>query len=202
MIIVIDNYDSFTYNLVHLVGAHTDAIEVFRNDAITVDELLAMNPRGILISPGPGRPQDAGITKDLNAAAGPTVPDLGVCLGHQAIGEVFGGVVAYAPSLMHGKTSTVIHDGKSIFYGVPNQFTATRYHSLVVNHEGFPDELQISAETPDGVIMGLRHRELPIEGIQFHPESILTEVGPALLANWLAHTGVLPRSGVVLTKDH
>lgn len=199
MIIVIDNYDSFTYNLVHLVGAHTAAVEVFRNDAKTVEGVLAMKPSGILISPGPGRPADAGITKDLIRAAGPDIPVLGVCLGHQAIGEVFGAEITYATSLMHGKTSTVNHDGKSIFHGVPDKFTATRYHSLVVNRESLPDSLLVTATTDDGTIMGLRHKELPIEGIQFHPESILTEAGPALLANWLSRTGELTKPSILLT---
>ncbi len=185
MILVIDNYDSFTYNLVHLVGAHTDDIEVVRNDALTVEEAIEKSPAGILISPGPGRPDDAGITKDLILRAGPQIPLLGVCLGHQSIGEVFGGKVDYAPSLMHGKTSTIQHDGKTIFEGVEEGFTATRYHSLIVDRETLPDCLEISAETGDGIIMGFRHREFPIEGIQFHPESVLTTAGPRMIKNWL-----------------
>ena len=186
MILIIDNYDSFTYNLVHLVGRHTDEIEVMRNDQVTVEEARALQPRGLLISPGPGRPAEAGITEALIRELGPTVPTLGVCLGHQAIGEVFGGRITHAPALMHGKTSRVHHDGRSVFEGVEQDFTATRYHSLVVERAGFPkDALDITAETSDGTIMGLRHRTLPIEGIQFHPESILTEAGPKLIANWL-----------------
>lgn len=186
MILIIDNYDSFTYNLVHLVGRHTDDIEVVRNDALTVDEVRAMAPDGILISPGPGRPADAGITEPLIEKLGPTTPVLGVCLGHQAIGEVYGGTITHAPSLMHGKTSMVRHDNRSVFDGVEQNFEATRYHSLIVDRHGFPDdELEISAETDDGVIMGLRHRRYPIEGIQFHPESVMTAAGPRLIANWL-----------------
>ena len=191
MILVIDNYDSFTYNLVHLVGARTHDIEVYRNDALTVNEALALNPAGILISPGPGRPEDAGISCDLIEAAGPERPLLGVCLGHQAIGQVFGATVTYAPSLMHGKTSLIQHDGRTIFSGVENGFTATRYHSLVVDRTSCPDSLEITAETPDGVLMGLRHRDLPVEGIQFHPESIMTEAGQALIDNWLKLTQVV-----------
>jgi anthranilate synthase/aminodeoxychorismate synthase-like glutamine amidotransferase len=186
MILIIDNYDSFTYNLVHLVGRHTDDIEVVRNDALTVDDVRAMAPDGILISPGPGRPADAGITEPLIEQLGPATPVLGVCLGHQAIGEVYGGTITHAPSLMHGKTSTVRHDNRSVFEGVEQDFEATRYHSLIVDRDGFPeDELAISAETDDGVIMGLRHRRYPIEGIQFHPESVMTAAGPHLIENWL-----------------
>ena len=191
MIIVIDNYDSFTYNLVHLVGAHTEDLEVIRNDVLTVEEVLEKKPSGILISPGPGRPDDAGITKDLIREAGHGLPLMGVCLGHQSIGEVFGGKVDYAPSLMHGKTSEIYHDGNSIFNDVENGFTATRYHSLIVDRASCPDVLEISAETKDGIIMGLRHRELPIEGIQFHPESILTKAGAKMIQNWLEQTGHL-----------
>lgn len=186
MILIIDNYDSFTYNLVHLVGRHTSDLEVVRNDALTVDAVRAMAPDGILISPGPGRPADAGITEPLIEHLGPTTPVLGVCLGHQAIGEVFGGRVTHAPALMHGKTSTVRHDGRSVFDGVEQDFEATRYHSLIVDRNDFPDdELEISAKTMDGVIMGLRHRRYPIEGIQFHPESVMTAAGPRLIDNWL-----------------
>jgi len=186
MILIIDNYDSFTYNLVHLVGRHTDDIEVVRNDALTVEDVQEMAPDGILISPGPGRPADAGITEPLIEALGPTTPVLGVCLGHQAIGEVYGGSITHAPSLMHGKTSTVRHDSRSVFAEVEQDFEATRYHSLIVDPDTFPDdELEISAETVDGVIMGLRHRRYPIEGIQFHPESVMTAAGPRLIENWL-----------------
>ena len=186
MILIVDNYDSFTYNLVHLVGAHTDAYRVVRNDALTVDEVRELGPSAILISPGPGRPDDAGISEELIRTFGETTPILGVCLGHQAIGEVFGGRVVHAPTLMHGKTSEIRHDGKTVFEGVEQDFTATRYHSLVVERESLPDVLEVSAETADGVVMGFRHREFPVEGIQFHPESVLTVEGPKLVANWLA----------------
>jgi anthranilate synthase component 2 len=186
MILVIDNYDSFTYNLVHLVGQHTHDLRVIRNDALTVGEVQALAPDGILISPGPGRPADAGISEALIRALGEHTPVLGVCLGHQAIGEVFGGTVTHAPTLMHGKTSLIRHDGRGLFEGVAPDFTATRYHSLVVDRETLPDVLEVTAETPDGVIMGLRHRHHPIAGIQFHPESVLTTEGPKLIANWVA----------------
>ncbi len=185
MILVIDNYDSFTYNLVHLVGSHTSDLEVRRNDAVTVADVRAMQPAGILISPGPGRPADAGITEDLIRELGPDTPILGVCLGNQAIGEVYGASITYAPTLMHGKTSRIQHDGRSIFRNVPSPFTATRYHSLVVDRETVPPELEVTAETDDGVVMGLRHVHLPVEGIQFHPESVLTTEGPTIIANWL-----------------
>ncbi len=185
MILVIDNYDSFTYNLVHLVGRRTSDLEVVRNDVLDVDAIRDLAPRGILISPGPGRPADAGVTEKLVSALGPSVPILGVCLGHQAIGEVYGGRIGYAPTLMHGKTSEIAHDGHGVFRNVGNPFTATRYHSLVVDRASVPACLDISAETKDGVVMGLRHREHPVEGIQFHPESVLTKEGPRLLDNWL-----------------
>ncbi len=185
MILIIDNYDSFTYNLVHLVGRRTADLRVVRNDALSLDEIRALAPDGILISPGPGRPADAGLSEAIIRELGPTTPILGVCLGHQAIGEVYGGRVGYAPTLMHGKTSQVQHDEKTIFAGVAQGFTATRYHSLVVDREALPDVLEVSAETSDGVIMGLRHRAFPVEGIQFHPESVLTTEGPKLIDNWL-----------------
>lgn len=185
MILVIDNYDSFTYNLVHLVGRHTDDLEVVRNDALTVDDVTRMAPDGILISPGPGRPDEAGITEEVIRQLGEETPILGVCLGHQAIGEVFGGDVTYAPSLMHGKTSQVYHDVSGIFEGVSQGFTATRYHSLVVDPASVPDCLTVTARTDDEVVMGLRHNTWPVEGIQFHPESVLTTEGPRLVENWL-----------------
>ena len=195
MILVIDNYDSFTYNLVHLVGRHTDDVEVVRNDALTVADVQAKAPEAVLISPGPGRPEDAGITEDLIRAMGEETPILGVCLGHQAIGKVFGGTVTYAPSLMHGKTSEVFHDGQTVFEGAEQGFTATRYHSLVVDRASLPDVLEVSAETSDGVVMGLRHRTWPLEGIQFHPESVLTTEGPRLIENWLRSVGRLQVEG-------
>ena len=185
MILVLDNYDSFTYNLVHLVGAAAD-VRVARNDEITLDEIDRQRPAGILISPGPGRPADAGISEDVIRTFGETTPILGVCLGHQAIGEVFGGRVVHAPELMHGKTSRVQHDGRSLFTGVEPDFVATRYHSLVVDRGSLPDVLEVSAETADGTIMAVRHRQFPIEGVQFHPESILTTEGPRLVHNWVA----------------
>lgn len=188
MVVVIDNYDSFTYNLVQYLGALGAELRVFRNDETTVEAVEALKPRRIVISPGPGRPEDAGITVELIRRLGPTVPILGVCLGHQAIGLAYGGKVVRAPSLMHGKTSWVTHDGRTIFRNLPNPFEATRYHSLVVSPEGLPGDLEISAEAP-GVIMGLRHRIFPVEGVQFHPESILTEPGKDLLRNFLANGG-------------
>jgi anthranilate synthase component 2 len=185
VILVIDNYDSFTFNLVQLLGRMTSDIRVCRNDQITVEEVRGLGPRAILLSPGPGRPEDAGISLDVIRMLGPQIPVLGVCLGHQAIGLAFGGVVVHAPSLMHGKTSAIFHAGTGLYEGVPMPFTATRYHSLVVSGEGFPADLEITSRTDDGVIMGIRHRKFAIEGVQFHPESILTENGETLLRNWL-----------------
>ena len=185
MILIIDNYDSFTYNLVHIVATETDDYKVIRNDAMTVEEVRELNPDKILISPGPGRPEDAGITEELIDTLGSEIPVLGVCLGHQAIGDVFGAKVVYAPTLMHGKTSEIYHDGKSVFDGIEEGFTATRYHSLVLDPDTIPEVLEITAKTDDGVIMGVRHKSYPIEGIQFHPESILTTEGPKIVKNWL-----------------
>ncbi len=184
MILIIDNYDSFTYNLVHLVAAETDDYMVIRNDAMSLEEIKALNPTKILISPGPGRPHQAGITEDVIREMGKDTPILGVCLGHQAIGEVFGAQVVHAPTLMHGKVSEVEHDGDSIFKGVEENFTATRYHSLVLDPETIPDVLEVTAKTGE-VIMGVRHKEYCIEGIQFHPESILTTEGPKMIKNWI-----------------
>ena len=185
MLLVIDNYDSFTYNLVQYLGELGERIEVRRNDEVTVEQIEAMKPDRILISPGPGTPTDAGITiKVIEQFAG-KLPLLGVCLGHQAIGQVFGGRVVRASRLVHGKSSKVQHDGKTIFDGLENPFAAGRYHSLIVERETLPDELEISATTPNGTIMGLRHRRLKIEGVQFHPESIMTTEGKKLLANFL-----------------
>lgn len=185
MILIIDNYDSFTYNLVHIVAEHTDSYKVIRNDDMSVEEVAELNPDRILISPGPGRPADAGITEPVIKELGRRIPILGVCLGHQAIGEVFGGKVIHAPRLMHGKTSEIHHDGKTVFRDIADGFIATRYHSLVLDPDVIPDELEISARSDDGVIMGIRHREYPLEGIQFHPESILTTEGPRIVQNWL-----------------
>jgi anthranilate synthase component 2 len=186
MILLIDNYDSFTWNLVHFLGDVGGVCDVRRNDAITVDAALALKPEAIVLSPGPCTPNEAGICLDLIAAAAGRVPILGVCLGHQAIGQVFGGRVVRAPVLMHGKTSPVKHDGTDIFAGIPSPFTATRYHSLIVERASLPPTLVPTAETDDGVIMGLRHRDLPVFGTQFHPESIASEHGRELLANFLA----------------
>ncbi len=185
MILVIDNYDSFTYNLVQYLGELGRELRVFRNDAISVAEIERLNPDRVVISPGPGRPESAGMIVEAIRVLGRKLPILGVCLGHQAIGAAFGARVVSAPSIMHGKTSAIHHDGRTIFAGVANPFQATRYHSLVVSGEGLPDCLEISARTTEGVIMGLRHKACPIEGVQFHPESILTEVGKTLLANFL-----------------
>ena len=186
MLLVIDNYDSFTYNLVQYLGELGSAMKIFRNDEITVDEIdNELKPEKILISPGPGTPDNAGITLDVLARFAERIPMLGVCLGHQAIGQHFGGNVVRAPEPVHGKPVTVRHDGKTIFSGIEDSFNAGRYHSLVVERESLPDSLEISAESPDGLIMGLRHRELKIEGVQFHPESILTEHGKKLLQNFL-----------------
>lgn len=185
MILIIDNYDSFTYNLVHLVAAETEDYKVIRNDAMTLAEIRELMPGKILISPGPGRPHEAGITEEIIRELGKETPILGVCLGHQAIGEVFGAKIIHAPKLMHGKVSPVSHDNELIFLGIENDFTATRYHSLVLDPDTIPDILQITAHSDDGVIQGVRHKEFPIQGIQFHPESILTTEGPKIIQNWL-----------------
>jgi len=185
MILVIDNYDSFTYNLVQYLGELGAEVQVFRNDAISMDEMGAMKPERLLISPGPGVPDGAGVTLEAIRAFAGKIPILGVCLGHQAIGQAFGGRVTRAPYLMHGKTSEICHDSATIFQGLPYRFKATRYHSLIVEKEGLPEELEVSATTPDGVVMGLRHRRFPVEGVQFHPESVMTEHGKKLLKNFL-----------------
>jgi anthranilate synthase component 2 len=185
LILIIDNYDSFTYNLVHLVAAETEYYKVIRNDAMTLDEVRKLNPTKILISPGPGRPHEAGITEEIIRELGKETPILGVCLGHQAIGEVFGAKVIHAPKLMHGKVSKVSHDDQYIFVGVEKDFIATRYHSLILDPDSIPDVLRITAHSEDGVIQGIRHKEFPIQGIQFHPESILTTEGPKIIQNWL-----------------
>lgn len=185
MILVIDNYDSFTYNLVQLLGGITPEIEVRRNDEISLAGVASLRPSHIVLSPGPGRPEDAGITVPLIREFSPSVPILGVCLGHQAIGLAFGGRVVHAPSLMHGRTSQVHHNGDPLFRGVMNPCTATRYHSLVIAQDGFPPELERIAETAEGVIMAVRHRKYPTVGVQFHPESILTDEGGIMLRNWM-----------------
>jgi anthranilate synthase component 2 len=187
MVLVIDNYDSFTYNLVQYLGELGADIQVVRNDALSVESIAERNPERIVISPGPGRPEQAGVTMEVIRRLGPTVPILGVCLGHQAIGAVFGGSVVRASTPMHGKTSTIEHDGRGLFAGLSAPFVASRYHSLVVAEEGLPGELEISARTrEDQTIMGLRHRRWPIHGVQFHPESILTGEGRHMLRNFLA----------------
>jgi anthranilate synthase/aminodeoxychorismate synthase-like glutamine amidotransferase len=189
LVFVLDNYDSFTYNLVQYIGELGANVEVRRNDQVTVDEIEAMNPERIVISPGPCTPHEAGISIDVIRHFAGKVPVLGVCLGHQAIGEAFGGRVVRAPNLMHGKTSPVIHDNKTVFQGLPMPMTATRYHSLIVEEKGLPSELEVSAWTTekDGTrtIMGLRHKRQPVEGVQFHPESVLTEAGKMLVKNFL-----------------
>ncbi|KAA3646755.1 MAG: aminodeoxychorismate/anthranilate synthase component II [Chloroflexi bacterium] len=186
MIVVIDNYDSFTYNLVQYLGELGVEVQVYRNDAISVEEVEALQPDSIVISPGPGDPSDAGISKELITTLGPRIPLLGVCLGHQCIGEAFGGLVVRAGRLMHGKTSRVYHYEDALFDGVPSPFEATRYHSLIVEEGDLPEGLAISAFTKEGEIMGLRHKEYPIYGVQFHPESILTTYGKQILSNFLA----------------
>src|SRR5574337_631096 len=186
MILLLDNYDSFTYNLAQYLGQLGQTLEVRRNDQITLEEIADRKPERIVISPGPGTPQQAGISVELIRRFAGKVPILGVCLGHQAIGYAFGGKVVRAPAVMHGKTSEITHDGKTIFRRVPQRFTATRYHSLVVDYKGLPRELEVSARTADATIMGLRHRRLRVEGVQFHPESVLTDVGMQILRNFLA----------------
>jgi anthranilate synthase/aminodeoxychorismate synthase-like glutamine amidotransferase len=185
MVLVIDNYDSFTYNLVQYLGELGSTVEVYRNDEITVERALSLKPERIVISPGPGTPDSAGVTLDLLTKLAGECPILGVCLGHQAIGQAFGGHVIRAPYLMHGKTSEICHDSRTIFRGLPYRFPATRYHSLIVEKGTLPACLEISATSPDGLVMGLRHREHKIEGVQFHPESVMTEPGKRILENFL-----------------
>jgi len=184
-ILVIDNYDSFTYNLVQYFGELGAEVEVYRNDAVTIDDVIGMKPDKIVISPGPGVPADAGITIDLIKALAPTIPILGVCLGHQAIGEAMGGHVIRAEKLMHGKTSQITHDGAGVFAGLPSPLEATRYHSLVVERVSLPGCLEITAESEDGEIMGLKHKTWPLEGVQFHPESVLTTHGKQMVRTFL-----------------
>ncbi|MBW2725098.1 MAG: aminodeoxychorismate/anthranilate synthase component II [Deltaproteobacteria bacterium] len=184
--LIIDNYDSFTYNLVQYMGELGAEIDVKRNDEASVEVLLASAPEGLVISPGPGVPENAGVSIEAVKRFGEAgIPVLGVCLGHQSIGEAFGGRTVRARSIMHGKTSAIEHDGKGVFAGLPQPFEATRYHSLVIEEASLPDVLEVTARTADGEIMGVRHRELPVEGVQFHPESILTQVGKSLLDNFL-----------------
>ena len=193
MLLLIDNYDSFTYNLVHFLGELGAHCEVYRNDKITTGEVLAKKPKAIVLSPGPCTPNEAGICLDLIAAAGSKIPLLGVCLGHQSIGQVYGGKVIRAPEPMHGKLSTIRHASKGVFRGLPERFQVTRYHSLIVERKNLPDCLEITAETADGLIMGLQHKSHPVQGVQFHPESIASEQGHALLANFLELAGMHPK---------
>ncbi len=188
-VLLIDNYDSFTYNLVQQLGELGARPTVFRNDAIDLPGIRRLAPQAVIISPGPGRPDDGGISLAVAAELSAEIPTLGVCLGHQCVGEAFGATVVRAPQLMHGKTSEIFHDGTGVFAGLPSPFTATRYHSLIVDRSSLPDELVVTAETADGIVMGLRHRHRPLYGVQFHPESILTPSGPALLANFLVLAG-------------
>jgi anthranilate synthase component 2 len=185
MVFVLDNYDSFTYNLVQYMGELGAEMTIRRNDELTVDEVESLAPERVLLSPGPCTPQEAGISIDLIQRFAGKVPILGVCLGHQAIGAAFGGEVVRAPKLMHGKTSEVEHDGKTIFTGIDSPMTCTRYHSLIVSDQNLPGDLEVSARTADGTIMGLRHRQYPVEGVQFHPESVLTDDGKRLIKNFL-----------------
>ncbi|MGA7312610.1 MAG: aminodeoxychorismate/anthranilate synthase component II [Silvibacterium sp.] len=185
MVFVLDNYDSFTYNLVQYMGELGAEMTIRRNDELTVDEVETLAPERVLLSPGPCTPQEAGISIDLIQRFAGKVPILGVCLGHQAIGAAFGGYVVRAPKLMHGKTSEVEHDGKTIFTGIDSPMTCTRYHSLIVSDQNLPADLEVSARTADGTIMGLRHRQYPVEGVQFHPESVLTDDGKRLIKNFL-----------------
>ncbi len=186
MILLLDNYDSFTYNLAQYLGELGCQVEVHRNDRISVEQIVQRKPERIVISPGPCTPKEAGISLELIQKLAGRIPILGVCLGHQAIGAAFGGKIVRAPKLFHGKTSEIQHEGKGIFRELPNPFTATRYHSLIVERKSLPRELLITAETKDGIIMGLQHREYPVEGVQFHPESVLTESGKQLLKNFLS----------------
>jgi len=200
MLILIDNYDSFTYNLFHYLGELGAACEVIRNDQISVAGVMAKKPKAIVLSPGPCTPNEAGICLDLIAAAGAKIPLLGVCLGHQSIGQAYGGHVIRAPEPMHGKLSRITTTGKGLFKDLPRSFMVTRYHSLIVERSSLPDCLEITAETDDGLIMGLEHKTHPVHGVQFHPESIASEQGHALLANFLALAGLKPRRKTSATK--
>jgi anthranilate synthase component II len=193
MLLLIDNYDSFTYNLVHFLGELGADCEVHRNDKISTADVLKKKPKAIVLSPGPCTPNEAGICLDLIAKAGPHIPLLGVCLGHQSIGQVYGGKVIRAPEPMHGKLSTIRHFNKGVFKDLPTEFQVTRYHSLIVERKTLPDGLEITAETADGIIMGVQHKTHPVHGVQFHPESIASEQGHALLANFLELAGMAPK---------
>ncbi|MFA6929005.1 MAG: aminodeoxychorismate/anthranilate synthase component II [Lentisphaeria bacterium] len=195
MILVLDNFDSFTYNLVHMLYALHAEVEVFRNNQITVEQVLGMRPDAIVLSPGPGRPENAGIMQNLILVAKEQIPILGVCLGHQAIGQVFGGEVIYARQIMHGKVSRISHDGKGLYSGVKNDFKAVRYHSLALKEDNLPEALEVTARSEDGEIMGIRHRNYLIHGIQYHPESILTPNGKQQLANFMQMVDQQQRKG-------
>jgi anthranilate synthase component 2 len=192
MLLMIDNYDSFTYNLVQYFGELGEDVRVFRNDEITIQDIAALSPGSIVISPGPCTPNEAGVSLSLIKRFARDIPILGVCLGHQSVGQAFGGKIVHAKSVMHGKTSAIHHENKGVFAGLPNPLTATRYHSLVIERATMPECLEITAWSDDGEIMGVRHREFPVEGVQFHPESILTEAGHDLLANFLRLTRRTP----------
>jgi anthranilate synthase component 2 len=207
LIIVIDNYDSFTYNLVQYLGELgadlpvASEIQVYRNDKIDLEQIRKLQPDGVVISPGPGRPEDAGVSGEVISQLGPTLPILGVCLGHQSIGQRFGGKIICAPILMHGKTSEIHHTGVGIFRGLANPFTATRYHSLVIDRQSCPDILEVTAWVEDGTIMGIRHRNYPhVEGVQFHPESILTSCGKRLLQNFLESLPASANQSMVMSS--
>ncbi len=201
MLVLIDNYDSFTYNLVHFLGELGTTSEVIRNDKVTADEVLKMKPKAIVLSPGPCTPNEAGVCLDLIAKAGAKIPLLGVCLGHQSIGQAYGGKVIRAPEPMHGKLSTITHTNKGVFKGLPEKIEVTRYHSLIVERESLPDCLEVTAETSDGIIMGLMHKTHPVHGVQFHPESIASQQGHALLANFLDLAGLNPRRTQSRARD-
>ena len=200
--LVVDNFDSFVYNLVQYLGQLGVRCVVRRNDAVSPDQLSALDVAGVLISPGPGTPAQAGVSVPMvHAAASAGIPVFGVCLGHQVIAEAFGGKVVRAPELLHGKTSEIVHSGAGVLAGLPSPFTATRYHSLAVDTDSLPAELEVTGTTPSGIVMALRHRELPIEGVQFHPESVLTEGGHRMLATWLATCGLAPDPGAVSSAE-
>ena len=202
MLVLIDNYDSFTYNLVHYLGELGAACRVFRNDKISVDDVIKLKPKGIVLSPGPCTPNEAGICLELIAKAGPRIPLLGVCLGHQAIGQAYGGEVVRAPAPMHGKLSKITHTSKGLFRSLPKSFEVTRYHSLIVERKRLPADLTVTAKTADGLIMGLQHKTHPVHGVQFHPESIASEHGHALLANFPDLAGMSPRRRNVKPARH
>jgi anthranilate synthase component 2 len=202
MLVLIDNYDSFTYNLVHFLGELGAECRVFRNDKIAAEEVLRLKPDGIVLSPGPCTPNEAGICLELIEKAGPSIPLLGVCLGHQAIGQAYGGRVVRAPVPMHGKLSQISHTAKGVFKGLPRKFEVTRYHSLIVERKGLPADLVVTAKTADGLIMGMQHKAHPVHGVQFHPESIASEHGHALLANFLDIAGIAPRRRNVKPARH